>query len=122
MRAIQILILYNDEVKNNAVRNFLTSKGYYVYAASDNDDALQYLKNNSVELFLTDDKFADNTYNQFYQNIKLINPMILVIKLNVQFSVDGYVNSINDFEFFEKMMNTLEVLENTRSIYRYKIH
>lgn len=125
MQNIQILILYDDPGKRDAVRKFLTDRGYIVIAASNKNEAIQIVRSHSIELLLTDFSFAVNTNDSVYQDIKLINPMLLIIKLNVDndfLSLTDRNTTAYDFEYCQKMLNALEVLEQTRDLYFFRIH
>ena len=124
MHNVQILLLYRDSGKSNAVRDFLTSKGYVAVIARSIDEAKEIVRKNSVELLLTDSNFAVNTNNSHYQEFKLINPMLLIIKLNVETEANSFSGEGNsyDFEYCQKMLNTLDVLENSRSLCYFRIN
>jgi CheY-like chemotaxis protein len=115
----QVLLLYENTYNLEYIKDYLASKGYVVNVAADYNEAARLVAAKPIELFLTDYGFANQPSSRDYQKIKLINPVLLLLKVQVG---NTYLDldSNNEFDFFKRMMNTLDVLENTRTLYRYK--
>jgi response regulator RpfG family c-di-GMP phosphodiesterase len=115
----QVLLLYENPYNQEYIKNYLDAKGYSVKIAVDYNEALRMVAAMPIELFLTDLEFANQPSSREYQRIKLINPVILLLKVRIGTSfADNRPDS--EFDFFKRMINTLDVFENTRTLYRYK--
>lgn len=117
MERNQVLLLYENTYNFAYIKDYLTTKGYILNIAGSFNDAVKMVGSIPIELFLTDYDFANDPSSADYQRIKLINPVILLLRVQVQSTIP---ESPGDFEFFKRMLSTLDVLENTLSIYRYK--
>lgn len=119
MEPIKILAVYDDEFKLEAMLQFLKSKGYCAYGAVSVADAENYLKSENIELLISDQRFAEDTDDTTYQQIKFMNPMILVTKVNIDSQITKYTGSIakiQAFEYFQRMLGILDVIDSTRFI------
>ncbi len=119
MERNQVLLLYENSGNLEFVRNYLAIKGYTINVAQSYNEAVKMVGSKPIELFLTDFSFANDPTSVDYQKIKLINPVILLLRIQLQNSM---AENPGDIEFFKLMLRTLDVLESTRSMYRYKIN
>ncbi len=115
----QVLLLYENTYNLEYIKEYLLSKGYFVNVAIDYNDAVRLVASKPIELFLTDFGFASQPSSKDYQRIKLINPVILMLRIQVGNKIPDE-NGFNEIDFFKRMMSTLDVLESTRTLYRYK--
>lgn len=115
----QVLLLYENTYNLEYIKDYLASKGYLVNVATDYDQAVRLVASKPIELFLTDYGFANQPSSKEYQRIKLINPVILLLKVQVGTDIPNE-NGYSEIDFFKRMISTLDVLENTRTLYRYK--
>ena len=103
-------ILFVDDEVNilNALKRLLRSENYHMLTATSGRDGLEVLKNNKVQIVISDQRMPEMSGTEFLANVKEDYPDILRIILTGYTDVDSITDSINKghvYKFFLKPWN-----------------
>ena len=76
---ISILIVDDESTMRSLLERILAREGYLMHSLSDGDTALEYLKNNKVDIVISDMKMPKMNGFELLKNIKQNHPGIGVI-------------------------------------------
>ena len=85
-----ILVIDDEEIIRNSLKAILTELGYQVFTAPGGEDGLNFYRENSrdISLIILDAVMADMTGIEVLQELKKINPFVLVI-IATGFSIES---------------------------------
>jgi response regulator RpfG family c-di-GMP phosphodiesterase len=119
-----ILVLDDDSIVLNAVRETLSLEGYAVVATRDPAEAMEYLQRQTFSIVMSDQRMADTTGIDFLAHAKTIRPEGRRILLTGVLSVRLLTEAINRAEIFRFLskpwtrVELLKVVEEGMEIYR----
>jgi two-component system NtrC family response regulator len=79
MGKYKILLVDDEDSQRLPIKGFLEKKGYIVFDFPNVDKAIEYFKNNIIDLIITDLKMPGKTGKDLLKEVKQINPEIPVI-------------------------------------------
>lgn len=97
----KISILYVDDEQNNLVSFKATFRlKYNVFTAISGDDAIKILKENDVQIIITDQRMPNMTGVEFLQNIIEEHPEPIRILLTGYADLNAVIDSVNKGKIF----------------------
>src|SRR5690606_20716463 len=108
----KILIIEDDVSFCLMMKTFLTKKGFEVFSAFSFKEATVVLKDQQLDLVLTDVRLPDSDGIEILKYIKEINPAIQVILMTGYTDIKTAVNvmKIGAFDYVSKPINSDEIL------------
>ncbi len=101
MKSFTILVTDDEKIQRESLAGFLKKKGYHVLTASDFDTAYRLVKENTIDVLLTDVKMGEKSGYELLTAVKELNPEITVIIMtaygNVQEAVAAMKNGAYDY-------------------------
>ena len=91
-----ILIVDDEPLVRHSLKEFLTFEGYTVSAASNGKEAIELLKNYSVDVMITDIKMPEMDGMQLLNQAKKISPGIPVILITSYGSIENAVKAMRE--------------------------
>jgi len=109
-----ILVVDDEQAQREALAGFLKKQGYHIHVAASGKQALEIIRENAVDLVLTDLRMPDLDGAKVLQRTKEINPEIEVIVMTAFGSIEGATQAMKDgaTDFVTKPID-LEQLELT---------
>jgi len=90
-----ILIVDDDKVILQSLKNILESEGYGVYTAETGQEAIRLVKENAFNLALLDTKLPDMEGTELLTTMLSISPQMMKIMLTGYPSLENAVKSLN---------------------------
>lgn len=111
MKDYTILIVDDEESQREILGGYLRKKGYKVISAGSGSDGISIVKNNSIDIILSDYKMPDKTGMEVLQEVKQINPEIAFVILTAYGTVENAVNAmrLGAFDYISKPVNLEEL-------------
>lgn len=108
----KILIIEDDVSFCLMMKTFLTKKGFEVFNAFSFKEATVILKDQQLDLVLTDVRLPDSDGIEILQHIKEVNPAIQVILMTGYTDIKTAVNvmKMGAFDYVSKPINSDEIL------------
>lgn len=94
MKDYSILIIDDEETQRNILSGYLQKKGFKVYSASSGDEGIDLLKNNLVDIILSDYKMPEKTGLEVLETVKRLNPEISFVMLTAYGTVENAVKAM----------------------------
>ena len=76
MNKLSILLVDDEESILTSIKSFLSRRGHTVLTASDGEEGIEKIKNNVIDLVLTDYRMPKKNGLEVLKETKLINPNI----------------------------------------------
>ncbi len=89
-----ILLVYSDPLKNEAISRFLSDNGISALAVSSHEEAAEMLRHKFIDVIITDEPFARNPGDEIYQMLKLLNPMVLILRMELDSRLENKTNKL----------------------------
>ncbi|MEW6215812.1 MAG: response regulator, partial [Nitrospirota bacterium] len=89
-----IMIIDDDRDVRECIEDFLNEAGYNVKVMASPLQAIEFLKDNYVDLILTDFKMPGLNGIEFMIRIKSINPEVPVVMMTGYGSIEGAVDAM----------------------------
>jgi CheY-like chemotaxis protein len=70
MKDYTILVIDDEEAQRNVLKGYLEKKGYKVYSASAGSEGINIVKNNLIDIVLSDFKMPDKTGLEVLEEVK----------------------------------------------------
>lgn len=99
-----ILVVDDDPHSLFGLCQILTDEGYQVITSENGKEALEKLKNDSIDIIITDEKMPDLSGMELLSEVKRIDPKIPVILITAYGSISMAVEALKQgaYYFFEK--------------------
>jgi len=109
---MKILVVDDDSVTLNMLKEFLEKNSFQVFLAQDADQALETAKKQRIELVLSDIRMEESDGLSLLSNIKKWNPKVVVILMTGFGSMEGAIESIQKgaFDYISKPFDLHKLL------------
>lgn len=94
MKEYSILIIDDEEAQRNVLSGYLQKKGFKVYSASSGNEGVDVVKNNLIDIVLSDYKMPDKTGLEVLEEVKRLNPEISFVILTAYGTVENAVQAM----------------------------
>ena len=121
-REFKILLVDDEDVFREATARQLTVRGFIVLTAASGEAAVEQVKNDSPEVVVLDQQMPGMHGSETFIEIKKINPLIEVIMLTGNTSVDNAIElmQMGTFDYLMKPINIDELLYKIEDAYTRK--
>lgn len=104
MKKYNILVIDDEEVVRNSMKEWLEQGGYGVYLASDGEEALRLVKEKKLNIIIVDLKLPGMDGMGVFREAKKINPNIYAIFITAYGTVESAVVAMKEgaYDFIEK--------------------
>lgn len=104
MKKYNILVIDDEEVVRNSMKEWLEQGGYGVYLASDGEEALRLVKEKKLNIIIVDLKLPGMDGMGVFREAKKINPNIYAIFITAYGTVESAVIAMKEgaYDFIEK--------------------
>jgi two-component system NtrC family response regulator len=118
-----ILIVDDEEIQREAIAGFLRKQGYQVMTSPDGLQASEIIRNNTIDLVISDMKMPNMSGLELLQKAKSLIPDIAFILMTAFGSVDGAVEAmrqgafnylVKPIDLDELEINIAKALENQK--------
>lgn len=99
MQKIKILVIDDEIDLRSLIKRLLELEGYSVYTAENATEGINQLKNNEVDIVLSDVRLPDKNGLELIPLIKKINPSIEIIILTAYGKIEDGVKAIKEGAF-----------------------
>ena len=111
MKPFTILVTDDEKIQRDSLAGFLKKKGYHVLSAPDFDTAFRLVKENTVDVLLTDVKMGARSGYDLLKAVKELNPEITVIIMTAYGNVEEAVAAMKNgaYDYLTKPLDLDEV-------------
>ncbi len=111
MKPFSILVVDDEKIQRESLAGFLAKKGFQVFTADHFDSAIQTIKQNTIDLVLTDVKMPGKSGYELLNAIKQLNPEITVIIMTAYGNIAEAVNAMKNgaYDYLTKPLDLDEV-------------
>ncbi len=112
MDNFKIILIDDEESQRESIGGFLKNKGYNVTTAASGTEGIEYIRNNQVDMVITDFKMPDKNGKDVLDETKKINPMIPVLIMTAYGSIEGAVNLMQKgaYDYIQKPIELMELV------------
>jgi len=114
MKNYSILIIDDEKSQREILSGFLSKKGYKVYAAESGPQGLKIVKDQAIDIILSDFKMPEMTGIEILEQVSLINPEISFVIITAYGTVENAVKAmqLGAIDYISKPVNLdeLEIL------------
>lgn len=116
MTALSVLIIDDEEVQVQSLKTFLSKRGFKIFTANSGEAGLEIIKENNIDITLTDFKMPGWDGLTTLKKIKEVNPEIDVVVMTAFGTIDSAVALMKSgaFDYLTKPID-LDELENILS-------
>ncbi len=113
MSKFSILLVDDEESQRVPIRGFLEKRGFIVKDVGSVDSAVEYYKNNIVNLIITDLKMPDKSGADLLNEIKSINPNVPIIVITAFGEIDEAVSLLKSgaSDFLQKPIDLMDLIK-----------
>lgn len=113
MNKLSILLIDDEESILTSIKSFLSRRGHTVLTASDGEEGIEKIKDNVIDLVLTDYRMPKKNGLEVLKETKLINPNIDVVVITAFGNLDDAVGIMKNgaYDYLTKPID-LDELEN----------
>jgi DNA-binding NtrC family response regulator len=106
-----ILIIDDEKPQRDSLGGYFKKKSFEVYLADSGEKGIEKVKENLVDIVLTDYKMPDLTGVEVLQEIKKINPEIVIIMMTAYGNIETAVESMKAgaYSYLQKPVNLDEL-------------
>ncbi len=136
MKKLSILLVDDEESILTSIKSFLSRRGHEVLTASNGEEGINIVKNNVIDLVLSDYRMPIKNGLEVLKETKEINPSIDVVIItafgNVDDAIDimkngayDYLTKPIDLDILENLINRVSekrILVNENQILREQLH
>lgn len=94
MKNYNILVIDDESIQREILAGYLKKKGYKIFSASSGEEGIAIVKNNLIDIVLSDFKMPDKTGFEVLEEIKLLNPEINFIMITAYGTIQNAVQAI----------------------------
>ncbi|NOX87716.1 MAG: sigma-54-dependent Fis family transcriptional regulator, partial [Calditrichaeota bacterium] len=111
MKPFTILVVDDEKIQRESLSGFLRKKGYRVLSAQNYDAGYNAVKENTIDLILTDVKMGGKSGYELLRAVKELNPEITVIIMTAYGNVEEAVAAMKDgaYDYLTKPLDLDEV-------------
>ncbi len=111
MNDYSILIVDDEDAQRNILKGYLEKKGYKIYSASSGNDGIKAVRNNLIDIVLSDFKMPDKTGLEVLEEVKKINPEISFVILTAYGTIENAVKAmrLGAFDYISKPVDLDEL-------------
>ncbi|MCL6584773.1 MAG: sigma-54 dependent transcriptional regulator [bacterium] len=109
---INILIVDDEKNQRDVLMGFLVKKGYHALACGSGKEALSLVRGERIDMILTDYQMPEMTGQELLEEVKRINPSILVIIFTAYGTIDRAVAAMKAgaYDYLTKPIDLNELL------------
>jgi DNA-binding NtrC family response regulator len=109
---INILVVDDEKYQREMLKGFLVKKGYHALACSSAKEALDLVREEQIDIVLTDYQMPEITGQDLLEEVKKINPAILVIIFTAYGTVEKAVTAMKSgaYDYLTKPIDLSELL------------
>ncbi|MEW6381576.1 MAG: sigma-54 dependent transcriptional regulator [bacterium] len=109
---INILIVDDEKNQREMLKGFLVKKGYHALACGNAKEALSLVREEQIDMILTDYQMPEVTGQELLKEVKRINPAILVVIFTAYGTVDRAVAAMKSgaYDYLAKPIDLNELL------------
>ena len=121
-RGFKVLLADDEEIFREATARQLTVRGFVVQTVASGEAALELIKNDPPEVVVLDQEMPGMHGSETFIEIKKINPLVEVIMLTGNTSVDNAIELMQrgTFDYLMKPINIDELLYKIEDAYTRK--
>ncbi len=121
-RGFKVLLVDDEEIFREATARQLTVRGFVVQTVASGEAALELIKNDPPEVVVLDQEMPGMHGSETFIEIKKINPLVEVIMLTGNTSVDNAIELMQrgTFDYLMKPINIDELLYKIEDAYTRK--
>jgi len=121
-RAFKVLLVDDEDIFREATARQLSVRGFIVLTAASGAAAIEQVKNDPPEVVVLDQEMPGMHGSETFIAIKKINPLIEVIMLTGNTSVDNAIElmQLGTFDYLMKPINIDELLYKIEDAYTRK--
>jgi DNA-binding NtrC family response regulator len=111
MKDYNILILDDEAAQRDILTGYLKKKGYKIFSASSGREGIETIKNNPVDIILSDFKMPDLNGIEVLEQVKKINPEISFVIVTAYGTVENAVKAmrLGAFDYISKPVDLDEL-------------
>ena len=111
MKPFSILVTDDEKIQRESLAGFLKKKNYHVLTAKNHDEAYALVKENPIDVVLTDVKMSGKSGYDLLKSIKELNPEITVIIMTAYGNVEEAVSAMKNgaYDYLTKPIDLDEV-------------
>ncbi len=125
----KINLLYVDDEKGNLVSFKATfRRDFNIYLASSGKEGLEVLKNNNIEVIVTDQRMPQMSGVEFLEEVLKINPDPIRLLLTGYTDVQAVIDAINKGRIYHYLTKPWEsnylrnIIKNAYEVYTLRLH
>jgi two-component system response regulator AtoC len=109
---MKILVVDDDSVTLNMLKEFLEKNSFNVFLAQDADQAIEVVRKQHIELVLSDIRMEESNGLSLLSDLKKANPKIVVILMTGFGSMEGAIEAIQKgaFDYISKPFDLNKLL------------
>lgn len=121
-RGFKVLLVDDEEIFREATARQLTVRGFVVQTVASGEAALELIQNEPPEVVVLDQEMPGMHGSETFLEIKKINPLVEVIMLTGNTSVDNAIELMQrgTFDYLMKPINIDELLYKIEDAYTRK--
>jgi two-component system NtrC family response regulator len=94
MKDYSILIIDDEQTQREVLTGYLKKKGYHLLSADSGEEGIRLIKENMVDIVLSDFKMPDKTGMEVLEEVKKINPEISFVMITAYSTVEDAVKAM----------------------------
>ncbi|MBK9096876.1 MAG: sigma-54-dependent Fis family transcriptional regulator [bacterium] len=126
MKDYNILVIDDEAAQRDVLAGYLKKKGYKIFSASSGREGIDFVKNNPVDIILSDFKMPDLNGIEVLEQVKKINPEISFVIVTAYGTVENavkamrlgavdYISKPVDLDELDLMIERIVDLKNLKS-------
>jgi two-component system, response regulator RegA len=122
-KKLTVLLVDDEDRFREALSRQLSVRGFNVLSAANGEDAVKMVHNNAIDVTILDQKMPGMGGTQTFNEIKKIDPLIEIIMLTGQATVDDALEIMKQgaFDYIMKPMTIDELLFKIEDAYTRKV-
>lgn len=111
MNNYSILIVDDEDAQRNILKGYLEKKGYRIFSASSGNEGIKSVRENVIDIVLSDFKMPDKTGLEVLEEVKKINPEISFVILTAYGTIENAVKAmrLGAFDYISKPVDLDEL-------------
>ena len=111
MKDYSILIIDDEEAQRTVLKGYLEKKGFKIFSASSGNEGVKSVKDNMIDIILSDYKMPDITGLEVLEQVKKINPEISFVILTAYGTIENAVRAmrLGAFDYISKPVDLDEL-------------
>jgi DNA-binding NtrC family response regulator len=94
MKEYNILVIDDEQTQREVLTGYLKKKGYHILSADSGEEGIRIVKQNAVDIILSDFKMPDKTGLEVLEQVKKINPEISFVIITAYSTVETAVKAM----------------------------